>query len=328
MPKFALRRYRTGDITVYVNRNQGGGVADTIMTPRATVVQMKPSKLRTAIIPECVTFRKGKYFSVRDMNRTQTYLSRLGIFNYINIQAMPDTTSSDPILNVAVDCTFDAPYEASIEANVSSKSNSYLGPGLTVAVTNRNLFGGGEQLRVALTGSYEWQTGHDRSSIFNSYEVGINSSLAFPRVLAPRFIRLSRRNLNWTRFTLNADLLNRPHYFNMAQFSASMNYDWQLRKYFTYTYTPLKLTYTKMMRTTAAFDSIIGANPAVGLSFRNQFIPQMAWSMIYDRRINRNNQINIQASIQEAGNVCWALWRACGVKWARRGCLVCRSLSL
>lgn len=73
-----------------------------------------------------------------------------------------------------------------------------------------------------------------------------------------------------------------------------------------------------MMRTTAAFDSIIGANPAVGLSFRNQFIPQMAWSMIYDRRINRNNQINIQASIQEAGNVCWALWRACGVKGEKR----------
>lgn len=318
VPKFALQRYRTGDVTVYINRNQGGGTPDTFQTRRATVVQMMPSKLRTAIIPECVTFRKDKYFSVRDMNRTQTYLSRLGIFNYINIQAIPDTTSREPVLDVLVECTFDAPYEASIEANVSSKSNSYLGPGLTVAVTNRNLFGGGEQLRVALTGSYEWQTGRDRSSVFNSYEVGLNGSLAFPRVLAPRFIRLSRRNLNWTRFSLNADLLNRPHYFNMAQFSASMNYDWQLRKYFTYTFTPLKLTYTKMMRTTHEFDSIIGANPAVGLSFRNQFIPQMSWSMIYDRRINRNNHINIQASIQEAGNICWALWSACGVKGEKK----------
>lgn len=318
VPKFAQNRFRTGDITVTINRNQGGGTPDTIVTPRATLVQMKPSKLRTAIIPECVTFRKNRYFSVRDMNRTQTYLSRLGIFNDINIAAYPDTSMAEPTLNVAIECTFDAPYEASIEANVSSKSNSYIGPGLSVAVTNRNVFGGGEQLRVALTGTYEWQTGRNRSSIFNSYEAGVNGSLAFPRVLAPKFIRLSRRNLNWTRFTLNADLLNRPHYFNMAQFSASMNYDWQLRRYFSYTYTPLKLTYTKMIRTTELFDSIIDANPAVGLSFRNQFIPQMSWSMIYDRKIDRNNAINVQASIAEAGNVCWALWRAAGVSGEKR----------
>ncbi len=318
VPSFALDRYLTGDITIFINRNQGGGTPDTIETARGTVIQMKPSRLRTAIVPECVTFRRGKVFSVRDMNRTQTYLSRLGIFNDINIAASPDTTSSEPLLNVTVNCTLDAPYEASIEANVSSKSNSYLGPGLTVAVTNRNVFGGGEQLRVALTGTYEWQTGRDRSSVFNSYEVGINSSLAFPRILAPKFIRLSRRNINWTRFTLNADLLNRPHYFNMAQFSASMNYDWQMRKYFSYTYTPLKLTYTKMIRTTHAFDSIIAANPAVGLSFRNQFIPQMSWSMVYDRRMNRNNLLNVQVSVSEAGNVCWALWSLCGVKGEKR----------
>lgn len=317
-PKFAQRRFKTGSVTVNINRNQGGGTPDTILTRRATIIQMKPSKLRTAIIPECVTFRKGRTFSVNDMNRTQTYLSRLGIFNNIEITAYPDTTAAEPTLDVLVDCTFDSPYEASIEANVSSKSNSYLGPGLTVSVTNRNVFGGGEQLRVGLTGSYEWQTGRNRSSILNSYEVGINSSLAFPRVLAPRFVRLSRRNLNWTRFTLNANVLNRPHYFNMAQFSASMNYDWQLRKYFSYTFTPLKISYVKLMRTTELFDSLMLANPAVALSFRNQFIPQMGWTMEYDRQMNRDNSINVQASIQEAGNIFWALYEVCGKKGEKK----------
>ena len=138
------------------------------------------------------------------MNRTQSYLSRLGIFNYINIEAMPDTAAAEPTLNIAIQCTYDKPLEAVLEANVASKSNSYLGPGLTFTVTNRNVFGGGEQLTVGLTGSYEWQTGSDRSSVFNSYEAGINASLAFPRLLAPRFMPLSRRNLNWTRLTLSA----------------------------------------------------------------------------------------------------------------------------
>ena len=104
------------------------------------------------------------------MNRTQSYLSRLGIFNAINIDVQPDTLSNKDLLDVAISCTFDTPLEASIELNASSKSNSYLGPGLTFGVTNRNLFGGGEQLNVNLTGAYEWQTGNNRgnSSLFNS----------------------------------------------------------------------------------------------------------------------------------------------------------------
>jgi outer membrane protein assembly factor BamA len=318
IPNFALRRFYTGSITVTVSRNQGGGTPDTVVTDRATIIKMEPCKLRDGLIPSCLTFRKGRTFSVRDMNRTQTYLSRLGVFNYINIEAIPDTTASRPTLNVDIECTFDAPYEASLEANVSSKSNSYLGPGLTMSVTNRNVFGGGEQLRTELTGSYEWQTGKNSSSEFNSYEVGVNSSLAIPRLLAPHFVGLSRRELNWTRFTLNADLLNRPHYFNMAQFGASMNYDWQMRKYFSYTFTPLKVTFIKMMRTTETFDSIIAANPAIGLSFRNQFIPQIGWSMTYDRDMNRDNHINVQTTVAEAGNIFWALWRLAGVKGEKR----------
>jgi len=118
------------------------------------------------------------------MDRTQTNLSRLGIFSNIGIEAMPDTANmAARKLDVDIYCTFDAPLETALEVNASSKSNSYIGPGLTFGVTNKNIFGGGEQLSVKLTGSYEWQTGSGRRSAFNSYEFGITGSLAFPRLL-------------------------------------------------------------------------------------------------------------------------------------------------
>lgn len=314
IPAFALKRYRTGKVTTYIYRNEGGGTPDTIHTRVSDVVQMKPSRLRTKVIPENVAFRPGKYFSVRDMDRTQTYLSRLSIFNAINIEVTPDTASTEPLLDVDIACTFDRPLEASIEVNASSKSNSYLGPGVILGVTNRNVFGGGEQLSVNLTGAYEWQTGRNRSSVFNSYEVGLNASLAFPRLLAPKFIPRLRRAANWTRVSLGADLLNRPHYFKMAQFNASFGYDWRSKRYIANNLTVFKLTYTNLMHTTHAFDSIMDANPAIAQSFKSQFIPQMSYSMVYDRAMNRNNTINIQATVTEAGNVFWALWEACGKK--------------
>ena len=113
------------------------------MTRRGKIIRMKPSRLREGLIPQCIAFREGKTLTVRDMDRTQTRLSRLGIFNGIEINVWPDTMKRQT-LNVDIDCTFDAPLEASIEVNATSKSNSYIGPGIMLGLTNRNLFGGVE----------------------------------------------------------------------------------------------------------------------------------------------------------------------------------------
>ncbi|MDE7153158.1 MAG: BamA/TamA family outer membrane protein [Muribaculaceae bacterium] len=320
-PATARKRWKTGNVTIYAFRPDGGGTPDTIPTSRGTIIQMQPSRLRHEIIPECVIFRRGRYLSARSMDVTQTRLSRLGIFNAISIDVAPDTLAEDPTLNVAVSCTFDIPLEASIEVNATSKSNSYIGPGVTFNVTNRNLFGGGEQLNVALTGSYEWQTGTSggkHSSVFNSYEIGLNSSLAFPRLIAPRFIPRRNRNLNWTRFALGADLLNRPHYFKLAKFNASVNYDWSPSRYSTATFTPFKLTYTKLMHTTPEFDSITDANRAIALSFRSQYIPSLGYSYNYNRNFGRDNQFSWNFSVMEAGNIFWSIYELCGSKGEKK----------
>lgn len=319
IPEFTRQKYITGDITVYTYRYRGGGTPDTFKLKRVNLVQMMPSRLRHSIFDTNVAFRKGRVFSVRSMNNTQSYLSRLGIFNAINIEAIRDTTAKVPTLNVNIGATFDAPLEASLEVNATSKSNSYLGPGLNFGVTNHNIFGGGEQLSLQFTGSYEWQTGKSSNrSIFNSYELGVQASLAFPRMLAPNFIPRRRRQLNWTRITLNADLLNRPHFFKMAQFNTALSYDWASSRYISNSFTPFKLTYTKLMRTTEVFDSMMVANPAIALSFQNQFIPSMSYAFTFDRTIDSDNRINVQASATQAGNLFWSIYELCGAKGEKR----------
>ncbi|MGM9799721.1 MAG: BamA/TamA family outer membrane protein [Muribaculaceae bacterium] len=314
VPQEALNEYVTGNVTILTRRYEGGGTPDTIATIRGTIIQMQPSKLRHEIIPECVSFRSGRTFSVRQMDRTHTRLSRLGIFNSISMDIQPDTTAAKPTLDVLIDCTFDSPLETSIEVGAAYKSNNYLGPGATFSVTNKNLFGGGEQLTVGLNGSYEWQTGTGSSSLLNSYEIGLNTSLAFPRLIAPKFIPRRNRNLNWTRFGLSADLLNRPHYFKMAQFDASVSYDWYPSRYSSSTFTPIKFTYTKLINTTEAFDSIVAENRAIEQSFRSQYIPQVIYSYTYSRAFDSKNSINFNVTLQEAGNVFWGIYELCGSK--------------
>lgn len=314
IPKPFLEPWITGDVTVRVFSHNGRAQrVDTVRLDRAMLYRQQPTRLRNSVINSSITFRKGRRFSVRNMDRTQSNLSRTGIFSSVGIETRPDTTGGQRRLNVGINCTMDRPLEVTLEVNASSKSNSYLGPGLTFGVTNRNIFGGGEQLSVKVNGSYEWQTGgNNKGGIFNSYEVGITGTLAFPRMLAPKFVRRWRRNVNWTRLTLNADLLNRPHFFKMAQFNTSMSYDWQRSRHVTLSFTPVKLTYTKLMRTTHDFDSIMAENPAVALSFQNQFIPQMMYSYLLDLPLGRDNNLNISMTAQEAGNIFWSIYEACG----------------
>ena len=318
-PEMSRLQYRVNEIhtTVLRRSKRRPGTPDTLETSKGELVVFRPARLRESLVPSCITFRKGKLFSVRDMDRTQERLSRLGIFGNIQIQAVPaDTNHLNPRLDVYVTCQFDRPLEASIEANVTSKSNSYLGPGLVLGLTSNNLFGGAERLSVQLSGSYEWQTGSGHSSVFNSYEVGLGASLAFPRLLAPKWVRRSHRDLNWTTITLSGKVLNRPHYFRMAEVNLGIQYEWNHNRHVMNQFTPFKLTYSKLLRSTAEFDSIMLQNPAVALSFESQFTPTMSYTYTYDRWLERarNNGINFTFTLMEGGNVFWGLWRACGVK--------------
>ncbi|MDE5843147.1 MAG: BamA/TamA family outer membrane protein, partial [Muribaculaceae bacterium] len=324
MPKLARVAYRTGKITTTLLRRskRHPGVPDTIDTRKGDLIVMKPQRIRPGMIPSCITFREGKLFSVRDMDRTQSRLARLGIFGNIQIQPVPaDTSGLDNEIDVYITAQYDSPMEASIEVNATSKSNSYIGPGVILGLTNHNIFGGAEKLSVQLTGSYEWQTGkgHNRS-LFNSYEFGLKGSLAFPRLLAPKFIRRTNSDLNWTTITLGADLLNRPHFFKMAEFNTSISYEWHPTRNVLNQLTLFKLSYTKLMHTTHEFDSIMAQNPAVALSFQSQFIPQLSYTYTLDKFLERDkiNGINFTATFTEAGNLFAGIYRLCGVKGEKR----------
>lgn len=323
-PELARLAYKTGKVTTILQRRskRNPGTPDTLDTSRGELIVYRPQHLRESLIPSCITFSEGRLFSVRNMDLTQSRLSRLGIFGNIQIQPFPaDTSKTNPTMDVRITCQYDRPMEASIEVNATSKSNSYIGPGIILGLTHNNIFGGAEKLNLQLNGSYEWQTGKGSNrSIFNSYEFGLTASLAFPRLLAPEFIRRRNRDLNWTTVSLNADLLNRPHYFKMAQFNMGITYEWKTTRNVMHQLTPFKLTYTKLMHTTEEFDQIMSQNPAVALSFMSQFIPQLSYTYTLDKFLERQqiNGINFTFTLTEAGNLFNGIYRLCGVKGEKK----------
>ncbi len=62
-------------------------------------------------------------------NTTLSNLNKLGIFRSVNLGVTPlDSLDGKDTLNVYLSAGFDYPLEAELEMNVTSKSNSFLGP--------------------------------------------------------------------------------------------------------------------------------------------------------------------------------------------------------
>ena len=318
VPEVALKPYRVGDITVRLT-NIRPGPTDTLRLRSATVIAERPMKIRPRVLARALELEPGQLFTVDAQSRTQTSLNKLGIFRSVNLSVTPlDSLHSADTLDVTLDAQFDYPLEAALETDVTTKSNSFIGPGITFKVSNNNLFRGGEVLALKLNGSYEWQTGNrnsgGRSSRLNSYELGLNANLNLPRLLLPESMTRRLRYAGSTSFQLGVDLMNRPSFFRLIAFSGSAGYNFQTSPYSRHALTVFKLTYNKLLHTTESFDQTMDENPAIAMSFRNQFVPSIGYTYTFDKTYGAtgNRRFYWQNSVTSAGNLLSGILRAFG----------------
>lgn len=319
IPNNARIRYRTNDIVATVVNDDGVGDPDTIESQRCTLIKYEPVYIKDNVIPNCIRARKGGLFRVNSIDRTQAALSRLGIFSTVDIQVIPldsITPDGDGLLDLAINCQLDKPWEVTFEMHGKSK-DSFLGPGVEVGASHKNAFGAGEKFSVDIYGDYEWETGGSssaRGTDFNAYEFGIESKLDIPRLLAPKFLYPSRRYTNWTRFSLSANLMNQPgkYKFKMSQLSAAFTWEWHANRWSSHVLSPFKLTYNRMISMSDSLEAKLDSLPAMAKSFESVFIPKIEYTYTYDRDITTRDHINFTASFSEAGNIAWGLWSMCG----------------
>lgn len=280
-----------------------------------------PLRLR-AIMPN-LFIKRGELYKQANHDIMLQKLSDMDVFSSVRVNYVPrDTTLSNDTLDVVVSAMLDKPYDAEFEGKVTNKSNNYVGPGLSFGMRKRNAFRGGETLGLSVWGSYEWQTGahmEERSSLVNSYEYGATASLSYPRLI---FFglgkKLWRRSISSTNFELNARWVNRASYFSRVSLGASVSYTLQRRRNIKHEFTPFSLNYDLLLNSTAKFDSIIQANPALYVSMRDQFIPSMEYTFTWKKEKNRQQQ-TLRVNVKEAGNVTSGIYAIFGKGFNEQG---------
>ena len=273
--------------------------------------------VRYGAIRHNLFYERGSLYRQRLHELIQSKLSGMGIFSNIQMNYVPrDTSATCDTLDVNIFAVLDKPYDSELEAKLTNKSNGLLGPGLSWGMTKRNVFRGAETLNFKVYGSYEWQTGvteeADRS-LLNSYELGTELSLTYPRLKFFGLTRkLNRRALASTSYKIDINWMNRASYFQLVNFGARLAYTYQRRRGVKHELVPLRLDYNMLANRSERFDSIMNANQALYVSMRDQLVPSMAYTLTYAPRLQGNHTRAFIFNIKQAGNVTNTIYGLCG----------------
>ncbi len=320
LPAMVTRTYKIGKTSVYMTGYKNEAPTDSIEFDGIKIFYAgKHPGLRPEVLRKRLLFKEGIPYSQRWHTYTQEALARLGVFKYTEFRYIPkDTLPGCDTLNVRVNTMFDLPYDGELEFNVTSKSTEQTGPGAVFNLTRRNFMRTGAKLAFQLKGSYEWQTGGSGMSDgakMNSYELGTTLSLEYPRLILPWQKNRMDKFLfpSHTTYKLYIDQLNRAKFFKMLSFGGTISYDFQPKRTWKHTITPLRLTYNTLQSTTARFDSITATNKSLAVSLGNQFIPAMSYEVTYDNApLKKRNNLWWNSSFTSSGNLMSVIYAACG----------------
>ena len=279
--------------------------------------------LKPRAVWRSMLFRKGDLYKQSVGELMQEGLASTNVFSSLRINYMPrDSVEAGDTLDIVVNATLDKPYDAEFQGNLTGKTGGQIGPGASFSFSKRNAFRAAETLTLKVWGSYEWQTGANISgkrSLLNSYEYGLSGSLSYPRF---RFFgslgrKLGRKFVSTTAFDLQARWQNRAGFFGRVSWSAGVNYTLQHKRNIKHEFSPLTITYDQLLHSTARFDSIVGANPALYVSMRDQFVPSMSYTFSWAGTPKHPSALTV--SFKEASALVSSIYAICGDSYSKEG---------
>ena len=266
LPAYATQPWRLGHTYFTFNgkRNPRFELQNSTSGHTTYLYQAKRIPIRQALIASRIAWRHGDLYSPTTQDATQRDLNRLGVLNAVSINYVPrDSTYTTDTLDVYITAQLEPPYELSLEANLTAKSNDQVGPGIVASLSRRNLLRMAEVIQFRLKGSYEWQTNRTlrrEGSVVNSFEVGSDLSISVPQLLFPGGYDYPYKRPVSTTARLYADWLHRGGFFRMLAFGGNLTYAFSTSEMVTHSVSPFILTFNTLEHTTARFDSPSGTS--------------------------------------------------------------------
>lgn len=291
---------------------------DTLEYHGISFIYKKRLPLRAEVLSEAISLSPNELYSDKFVNYTYENLNNLGFFRSSNIVFAEgaEAKKGDEIYVSYVDSDKDTVFytrqkelvctiqcspspkqgvKASFEATTTS---NYYSMGLTLGYQNKNIFRGAELFSVGLRGAYEIVTNSK-----NSYELGGQTSLTFPKFIFPWLTHKFPSHLRpKTKIELSASTQKRPDY-NRNLFNLTFGYTWSPTVNQSLTINPIALSLVQVPWVNEKFLNTI-ENPYLKNSYTNQLISALYVAYTYGAsRTRRLNNWTLRANGEMSGNL-------------------------
>lgn len=292
VPEKAKQVFHIGEVYVYPDYSISADTtlrADTLRIGEYNYVD-RHGQYRPETITKVINFKPGNVYRTIDRDYTLQHLMSLGSFKFVDIR-FRESRKDSSILTTSIYLTPHLKKSIRGEVQLVSKSNNFVGPGLSLRFTNRNFLGGSEQFSVTANTSYEVQVSRNLPNPVNALEFGVESELSVPRIISPLNIDYpSRRYLPTTRFGLGFRLQERINFFRLNSFNLSAGYLWRENTLKAHELYPIDISYVHLGTPSEEFLRRLDENPFLAGSFENQFILGSRYTYTLNTQLNEDRE--------------------------------------
>lgn len=332
LPENATKKWVIGKTNVQIKREFREQLTDSVQRRFLSIFfNGKKPPIRPRIILADTKLRPGMLFSQEKYIESLNNLTSKGVFSSVEITFTPrilpdgtyhtiqDTISARDgeerkgarILDMTINATLDKPYDFIFEANAMGKTSGRIGPGVSIGLTKRNAFRGGEILSFSAGANYEFQVGGEQD-MGNSYDFSLNANLNLPRLLLPKLWRKRKR---WyttpsTMINISGEVIRRASFFNREIVSAEYTFLFQPSECVVHKLSPLIITFGRTSNISDAYLDKIQNSATSKIALRDELTPKIRYTYTYSSPKRSINPVFWQVTLSEAGNITNALYSA------------------
>jgi hypothetical protein len=322
------RQYHLNNIFIQTDFNPLSSIpnnpTDTVFYKDYTFVTKNGiQKFKMETIRHRLLFKKGDMYRLRNLENTYKLLGNLNVFKFVNIKFEPtlnDSTHEENLLDCYINLTPSAKQEHREEIEGTFNGGA-VGVAGNIAYRNKNFLKGAELLEIKLKGALEYlQDFSDTTSsntskflFFNTFELGPQVNLSFPKILAPKGILPKRLRYaspyssEYTTLTADYDLQQRPEFKRTI---AKFYIQWFFNGSETISHyiVPAEINFVNVLLNSAFKSKLDDLNdPYLDYTYADHLITAGHWTYIINtQRIKKlRNFYYFRLHVEFAGNTIW-----------------------
>jgi len=279
-------------------------------------------RFNTETIRHHLLIKKGDPYTLRNLENSYKLLGNLNVFKFINIKfetVKNDSIGAEPLLNCFIYLT-PSPRQEHREEIEGTYNGGALGVAGNIAYRNKNFLRGAELLEIKLKGSLESikdfsdpDQSHNKFPFFNTYEIGPEINLSFPKLIVPKGIVPKKLRSEtpysneYTTLTANYDLQERPEFKRtIANFAIQWYFNETETK--SHLITPAEINFVNVDLNSAFETQLKELNdPYLFYTYADHLITFGRWSYIINtQKLKRlRNYYFFMLNVETAGNTLW-----------------------